>query len=116
MQIITDNISPANLGQKLKKIFDEKGITQPAIALYTGINQSQISRIFNGDFRRLYGKNVRELCKYANIVIKKNQKSPQDPRKSNLLMNALGDVWDGSKQKERALAKLIRTLEPLVKN
>lgn len=116
MQKRSHNLSPAELGLALKRAFEARGITQPYLQARTGIDQSQISRIFNGRFRRVDGNNVQKLCKYANIANKKSRPPPPDPRKSDLLMKALSAVWDGSAKKERALAELICSLEPLLRH
>jgi len=114
MQNLPSNISPEKLGRRLQVIFEERRVTQPEIERNTGVNQSQISRIFNGKFMRVEGKNVIKLCKYANLKINKSLLGGSDPRESEVLINALRDIWDGSQQKERALARLIRSLGPLV--
>ncbi|RRJ96406.1 XRE family transcriptional regulator [Opitutaceae bacterium TAV4] len=45
-------------------VFDRA--TQESIAVAIGVNQGTISRIENGDFKRV-NKTVRALCKYAKV-------------------------------------------------
>jgi hypothetical protein len=70
--------------------------TQKMIAVKIGVNQGTISRIQNGNFRRV-NKTVRALCNYAEISISRttgvdelrslvsSAKEVQDPTKKKLI-------------------------------
>lgn len=116
MQIIDRNIAPKLLGDMLMEIFKKERVVQLDIQNNTGVSQSQISRILNGNFSRVDGKNVKRICKYANISLSENDVPTSDPRKSEILIGALQEIWDGTHKKEKALAGLIRSLGPLINN
>jgi transcriptional regulator with XRE-family HTH domain len=94
----------------LNRCILDKKLTQLGIAATTGINQSQVSRILNGDFRRP-SKNVLKLCSYANSFASVDDRL--SPATNHDLMSALELVWDGTDQHARALANVIRSLSSL---
>jgi transcriptional regulator with XRE-family HTH domain len=83
------------------------GKTQGEIAQATGIHQSQISRIMNGDFKRVGSRNLTRLCRYANVQLSQHRVP------SLLLNNTVQRVWDGSPNHEKALVTLLKAAEML---
>ena len=85
--------------------------SQPAFASWLSakgckIHQTTISRLLNREIKE-DSPRVRELCSYAGIDI--NQfVILTAPQNSVLLMDALTEVWDGTKPHERWLARMIR--------
>jgi hypothetical protein len=73
-----------------------------ALAKATGTDQSQVSRICAGNFKRITA-NVRRVCEYANITVETRVASPL----SRELGDAIRELVAGSKSRERALLKLI---------
>lgn len=67
-----------------------RNITQQAIALATGVHQSQISRILSGEVRRA-SKNVIKICKYAE-ALPRPQLSAENKREAAIseLMSLIG--------------------------
>lgn len=63
IRIITD---PAGLGRSLSQCMRQRSLTQQQLATGANVNQSQVSRVLNGDVIRLTNK-VERICKYANI-------------------------------------------------
>ncbi|MGZ3857875.1 MAG: helix-turn-helix domain-containing protein [Bacteriovorax sp.] len=104
--------SPAVIAKKLKAEFDRRGENQDSIAINTGIDQSQISRILNGKFKKAQGRNVEKICKYANISLK-NLEMPPDPSKNKVLMTAIEQIWDGSDKHAEAIAEVLRALKKI---
>lgn len=104
------------LGNMLHRAFESIDMRdQMSIERATGVDQSQISRIFRGDFR-VASKNLLVLCKYANISpdqyaksqAKKNGAPPLsfDKNRGDIL-DAFEQVWDGSPGHALALSRLI---------
>lgn len=114
MQNKYTSISPCELGLKLHDLFKKKDLTQLDIALETGIDQSQVSRILNGKFKSVDSKNVKKICKYAELEIRRKAKPRRKAHQSDLLMRAIDSVWDGSDKQEKVLAKLIRAVKPML--
>lgn len=85
--------------------------TQEQISFFTGVSQSQVSKILSGRFKTI-SPNVEKICKYANIQIK--SKSDMDLPPS--LREALMDLWDGSKESERVLIKMLKNMKGLAVN
>jgi transcriptional regulator with XRE-family HTH domain len=82
-------------------------LTQIDIAKKAKIDQSQVSRILSGQFKRVSAKNLTKLCKFIGIT----------PRKRLPLSATLEDtiqaVWDGSPREETALIQLLRAADAL---
>lgn len=91
------------ISKELTKKFREAGMSQPEIAIGTGINQSQVSRILAGRFKRR-SKNVDKICKYAKIKVVADKISPIN---NQALMEALSYAWDGSEKHAKAIAKIL---------
>lgn len=111
-----EKLQAKDLGKGLHLAFESIGMRdQMSIERSTGVDQSQISRIFRGDFR-VASKNLLVLCKYANIAldqytksqVKKNGVPPLsfDKNRGGIL-DAFEQVWDGSPEHALALSRLI---------
>lgn len=101
-------LKTSDLLQMLRRAILNGSVTQSAIAFYTGVDQSQISRILAGQVKR-ESENVLALCKYAEAI---HNTSTVDPCQSELLMGALREVWDGSPEHAKAIAGVILSLSP----
>lgn len=89
---------------ELLQFFTENGVTTSAsIAKATGINQSQIYRNLFSTPKRITKTHL-HLCKFASID---PREETVDPRSSEILMEALASVWDGSEDHARRLAHLL---------
>lgn len=99
------------IGKQLQKYLDDREITQENLAKAVKIDQSQISRIINGDFKKV-SKNVKKLCEYAKIDLD-SIKLHRNPAENPDLMEALSLVWNGTNKNAKALAKVIRSLKEL---
>lgn len=104
-------MTATEISEKLRKYLEDSDITQEKFAKKVNVDQSQISRILNADFKRI-SKNVRKVCKNAKIDLD-SKKGESNPAESPELMNALSLVWDGTDKKAKALAKVIRSLKEL---
>jgi len=79
------------------------------VAADTGIHQSQVSRLFRGQFKRV-SPNVRTLLEYAR---KPQRITPADGRelaKAQVIRAALR-TWDATPQGAQALVRLLRSVE-----
>lgn len=85
------------------RLAERKLVTSTAIAKESGLGQSQV-------YRNLFGrpktasKTLLALCEYAGVDAYEGY---SDPAQSQILMNALGSIWDGSEAHARRLAKLL---------
>lgn len=116
------------LGARLDSRFEELGMTQLKIEDTTGVDQSQISRIFAGDFKFVTPK-VEALCKKAGIGYAKNggatvrdRPPPAGPHEvppaeaeklHTVVLQAFESIWDGSPRHAAAIGDLIRAAGPL---
>lgn len=99
------------ISKKVQKYITDSDVTQVELASLLAIDQSQISRIVNGDFKRI-SRNVKKICEYANIDLNFVIEN-RNPAENTELMEAISLVWDGTRKKAHALAKVIRSLKEL---
>jgi hypothetical protein len=82
------------------------------VAADTGIHQSQVSRLFRGQFKRL-SPNVRTLLAYAREPGRyANAKAPSDTARAAVIRAALR-TWDSTPEGARTLVRLLRSVERL---
>lgn len=95
------------MAQHLRRRYAMVGLkTSTAIAARTGINQSQVYRNLFGRPRRL-SKTLRRLCIYADSLQKNDA---PDPRTSEVLMQALGSVWNGTPEHAQRIADMLLSI------
>ena len=82
---------------------------QKDISVVTGVSQSQVSKILSGNFKTV-SPNVKKICEYANIQIYSNN----GVQLSQELEEALMDLWDGSRESEKALVKTLKNMKSLI--
>jgi predicted transcriptional regulator len=103
-------IDPALLALKLAQQASGLNISQTDIASATGVNQSQVSRIFDGKVKR-HSKALVKISKF--IEMQSHGVSIDIVKSNNELMEALASTWDGTSQHSTALATIIKTLKIL---
>lgn len=82
-------------------------LTQSQYAKACGVSQSTISRLLrNGEQRQNDTEMLKKICNYANCDLYKKQSI--EPQSNEHLMKALSEVWDGTEQHAKVLAKMIR--------
>lgn len=82
------------------------------VAADTGIHQSQVSRLFRGQFKRL-SANVRTLLAYARDPERyAGAKEPSEAARASVIRAALR-TWDSTPEGARALVRLLRSVERL---
>jgi len=89
---------------EIRGYFAREGLsTSAAISRVTGVNQSQVYRNLFDSPKRFTKTHLR-LCEYAKIDF---QDEAADPRSSDILMEVLASIWDGSEGHARKLAELL---------
>ena len=58
------------MGEKIKELREEKGISQYRLAELTGINRSTINRYENGSIQKISFDNLLKICEALEIDIK----------------------------------------------
>lgn len=92
------------LAAELRGRFERDGLkTSTAISKASGLGQSQVYRNLFGSPKKV-GRTLRSLCKYAEIDAYEGN---SDPRESQVLMDALARVWDGTDAHAGRLARLL---------
>jgi hypothetical protein len=82
------------------------------VAADTGIHQSQVSRLFRGQFRRV-SPNVRTLLAYSREPQRyAGAKAPSEAARAAVIRAALR-TWDSTPEGARALVRLLRSVERL---
>jgi hypothetical protein len=82
------------------------------VAADTGIHQSQVSRLFRGQFKRL-SPNVRTLLAYARDPSRHaGVKKPTDAARAAVIRAALR-TWDSTPEGAQALVRLLKSVERL---
>ncbi|HSK74453.1 MAG TPA: helix-turn-helix transcriptional regulator [Pyrinomonadaceae bacterium] len=104
-------MNKAKIGRQIQEYLEKEKITQKELARLAKVDQSQISRIINGNFRKV-SKNVKRICKYAKVDLD-SVKENKNPAQNSELMEAISLVWDGTNKNAKALATVIRSLKEL---
>jgi hypothetical protein len=82
------------------------------VAADTGIHQSQVSRLFRGQFKRV-SPNLRTLLAYAREPERyASAKAPSDAARAAVIRAALR-TWDATPEGAQALVRLLRSVERL---
>jgi DNA-binding Xre family transcriptional regulator len=95
----------------LKEALRKSGVSQSSLSKVIGLNQSQISRLLNGRFERPT-KGINALC----IHLKVNPVARKDAIKLQNypdLAFCLDEVLDGSRKRERAVIRLLKSAQTL---
>jgi len=79
------------------------------VAADTRIHQSQVSRLFRGQFKRM-SPNVRKLLAYA--AAPSSQRQSPDAAKEAVVRAAL-QTWDATPEGARALVRLLRSVRAI---
>ena len=58
------------IGEKIKELREDKGISQYRLAEITGINRSTINRYENGSIQKISFDNLLKICEALEIDIK----------------------------------------------
>ena len=82
--------------------------TQVTLAAGARVSQSQVSRLVSGKTRRL-SKSVLAICRYANIDPYETR--ALNPRKNEILIEALKKLWDGTDEHAQSIARVLASLE-----
>ncbi len=85
----------------LKKRIESDGTNQTKLAKQLDVSQPTVSRALNGNWSRI-SPEIRKLMNYCQM-----DEGEVNPATSKALMKALQQVWDGTPQQEKVLAKLI---------
>jgi len=95
----------------LREAFRRSGASQSSVSKLIRVNQSQISRLLSGHFQRR-SKSINALCIFLNVepVVRNNtirwQNYPE-------LASYLDEVLDGSRKRERAVIRLLKSAQIL---
>jgi ribosome-binding protein aMBF1 (putative translation factor) len=103
-----DNIKTSLL---LREAVRKSGVNQSYLSHQLGINQSQVSRLLSDRFQRKT-KSLNALCIYFKVkpVVRKDAiKLSNYPE----LALCLDEVLNGSRKKERALIRLLKSAQTL---
>lgn len=85
----------------------ENNLSQNELAEMADVSQPAISRAVNGNWK-MYSRSLRKVGQLVGIA-----PNFADPRGSDLLMNALGRLWDGSPTQEKQLAEFLTNVADL---
>ena len=96
----------ADARRALLRLAEQVATVQAAAA--TGIHQSQVSRLFRGQFTRI-SPNVRALLDYAAAGARPRPARERAPGKEAVIREAL-KTWDSTPQGARALVRLLRSV------
>jgi hypothetical protein len=101
---------PAELAEARRRLLDlAKRVATVQAAADTGIHQSQVSRLFRGQFTRI-SPNVRALLDYAPGAARPAPAAA--PGKDAVIREAL-KTWDATPEGARALVKLLKSVREM---
>jgi transcriptional regulator with XRE-family HTH domain len=108
LNVRIDNLKTARLLQEARR---KRGLNQGQLAIESGINQSQVSRILSGKWQRK-SDGVDALCKFLKVrVVLSKSALPLSP--SSPLAICLTEILDGTRKKERAVIRLLKSAQTL---
>src|SRR3954471_4659540 len=82
------------------------------VAADTGIHQSQVSRLFRGQFKRL-SPNVLKLVEYAQKPRRYQAREAGQEAAKKAVVRAALRTWDSTPSGAQALVRLLRSVEKL---
>ena len=82
------------------------------VAADTRIHQSQISRLFRGQFKRV-SPNVRKLLAYANAPRRKRAADERPQAAREAVIRAALHTWDATPEGARALVRLLKSVRAM---
>lgn len=94
------------LSRAVRSYLNEHQINQHQLAARSGVSQATISRAQKGNWKRR-SDTILRLADYLGVA------GTVDPKKSEKLMEALGQVWDGTPQSEEAIVKILFSIQAL---
>jgi hypothetical protein len=102
----------AELAEARRRLLDlAKRVATVQAAADTGIHQSQVSRLFRGQFTRI-SPNVRTLLDYAPGEARARPAPATQPGKDAVIREAL-KTWDSTAEGARALVKLLKSVREM---
>jgi len=102
----------ANLAEARRRLLDlAKRVATVQAAADTGIHQSQVSRLFRGQFTRI-SPHVRTLLDYAPGGARPRPAPAAAPGKDAVIREAL-KTWDATPEGARALVKLLKSVREM---
>lgn len=113
MQLNVKNVTPDDLQAARRALLAlSQRVQTTRVAADTGIHQSQVSRLFRGQFKRVSG-NVRTLLAYARDPGRyAGAQEPSQTARAAVIRAALR-TWDSTPEGARALVRLLRDVERL---
>jgi hypothetical protein len=102
----------AELAEARRRLLElAKRVATVQAAADTGIHQSQVSRLFRGQFTRI-SPNVRALLDYAPGEARPRPAPAAQPGKDAVIREAL-KTWDATPEGARALVKLLKSVREM---
>lgn len=91
------------LAKTTREFMTEHQLCQEELANLANIPQPVVSKVLNKRWKRYTGQ-VRTLADYVGFT------KTIDPGESRMIMDAIANIWDGSKDQERAITELIQSI------
>ena len=106
-------LDPHRLAASLREALEKRGKTQSEAAIDCDIDQSQISRLLSGKFRRS-SPNLIKLCNYANVALPDKELDSGPPRLNTVLASVRKSFLSLDSNHQRDFALLLDALNSLV--
>jgi transcriptional regulator with XRE-family HTH domain len=104
-------IDKKKTAELLEQVRRTKGLTQAELSRQTKVSQEQISRILKGTIKRP-AKGLDSLCAYLGVKIVMRSEIGSLSEYPELA-DCLSEVLDGSRRRERALIRLVKSARTL---
>ncbi len=91
----------------LRRYLEENDLRQNTLIIGTGVKQYTVSRYLKEPPKKVSATLIK-LCKYAKIEV--STEVEVAPQKSDVLMDALKSVWDGTPKHAKSIAAVIKSL------
>jgi transcriptional regulator with XRE-family HTH domain len=95
----------------LREALRKSGASQSSLSKVVGINQSQVSRLLNGRFQRPTN-GIHALCIHLKVIPVARKDAVKLQNYPELAL-CLDEVLDGSRKKERAVIRLLKSAQTL---
>jgi transcriptional regulator with XRE-family HTH domain len=93
----------------IRQRLSERGWSKSDLARASGVHQSQVSRIFSGDFKA-FGSSIMQICMILDIDLTHYQSRTRADKDREAIADSAIAIWDGTPRDREALVMLFNQI------
>ena len=98
-----------------RRRLDERGWSISDLARFSGVHQSQVSRILSGEFKTL-GSSVMQICTKLDLDPAKYLSRTREDRDREAIADSAIAIWNGSSRDREVLVSLFNQIARIRKS